>query len=121
MNPISVAVEILREAFPGIKVSTEVPAERNRPSRQVTVSLDGMEQDAHGLLTRARVVIICWGRSDQDAFEMGVTASDALRDAALDHPYLSAAQPETMATDEWLATGQARYFVAMALYLNTDE
>lgn len=119
MNPISVTVEILKDAFPGVRVSTEVPMERDRPDRLVSVALEGMESD--GLIGRARIGVTCWGRSDRDAFGMAIAAADALRDAALDHPYLSAAQLETLARDEWTANGQGRYYAAMALTLNTDE
>ena len=47
--------------------------------------------------------------------------ADALREEALTHPYLSAAQLETLSRDEWTSTGQARYFARLQLTINTDE
>lgn len=119
MDPITIALDVLREAFPDVRVTTEVPMGRERPDRLVAVTLEGMESD--GLLARARVDVICWGRSDRDAFGMATLAADALRDAALDHPFLSSAGLDSLARDEWTATGQARYFAAMTLHINTDE
>lgn len=121
MDPVRLTLEILSEAFDGIPVTTEIPATKNErlPERLVVVTLEGMETD--GFVIMPHMAITCWGRSDRDAFSMAQFAHEALVEAAEDHPYLSAVELDTIARDEWTATGRARYYAAMRLYINTDE
>lgn len=116
MDCIALVVGILADAL-DVPVSTEVPADR--PSRLVTVALDGMQGDGYLLLSQ--VGLTCWGMSDMDAHGMALASVEALRTAAETHPYLSAVQLETMSRDTWTATGQARYFAELTLVINTDE
>lgn len=117
MNPVSMTVGILSDAFDGVRVSTEVPT--NRPERLVVVTLEGATGDE--FLMVASVGITCWGRDDRDAFGMANHAWESLRDASLDHPWLSATELDSIARDEWTSTGQARYYTRAVLYINTDE
>lgn len=116
MDCIALVVGILADAL-DVPVSTEVPADR--PSRLVTVSLDGMQDD--GFLMSPRIGVTCWGMSDMDAHGMALAVVEELRTAAETHPYLSAVQLETLSRDTWTATGQARYFAELTLTINTDE
>lgn len=117
IDPIELTVGVVAEALPGVPVSTEVP--QARPDRLVVVTLEGMRDD--GFLTTANMGLTVWGTSDRDAAGMTWAALDALRDESLTHPYLSAAQLESMSRDEWTSTGQARYYARTQLIINTDE
>lgn len=117
MDPIEMAVGILAEAFGDVPVSTEVPFDR--PERLVVVVMEGGASD--GYLATPYLGITCWGSDDHDARSMAAYAADALREASLDHPLLSAAQLESLARDEWTATGQARYYARVRLTVNLDE
>lgn len=116
MDPTEIVVAILDDAL-GVPVSTEVPA--TRPERLVTVDLEG--KAGTPLIMRPRYQIVCWGRSDREAHGIARACLDALWGAAETHPYLSACQMESMARDEWSATGQARYLLVVDLTINTDE
>lgn len=116
MDVVKLAVGILSEALVA-PVSTEVPPDR--PERMVNVALDSMQSD--GFLLTPRLMLTCWGTSDRDAFGLATSAVDALREAALDHDYLSAVDLESMAREEWSRTGQSRYMALVTLYVNTDE
>lgn len=116
VDPIELVVGILSDAM-AVPVSTEAPADR--PDRLVQVTL--VADDGDELILHPRVELLCWGDSDRDAHRMARAAVDALRDAALDHDYLSAASLATMARDEWSRTGQARYLAEVDLIINTDE
>lgn len=116
MDPVRLAVEILQEGFPNVPVGTEVP--NDRPGRLVTVALDSMSTD--GLTTVETLGIVCWGLTDPDACGMCARAADLLREAAEEHPFLFAAQLDTMARDLWTATGQSRYIAQVSLFLNED-
>lgn len=117
VDPIELTVSVLKEALEGVPVSTEVPSDRQ--PRFVSVSLEGMQDD--GFLTTADLGLVVWGRTDRDAAGMTFRAIDALRDESMTHPYLSAAQLQSMSRDEWTSTGQARYFASVQLIINTDE
>lgn len=123
VDPIQLTVEVVAEALQTVPVSTEMPFSASHPSAQperyVVVTLEGMQDD--GFLAVANVSLTVWGLSDRDAFGMATAAVDALREESLTHPYLSAAQLETLTRDEWTSTGQARYFARMQLTINTDE
>lgn len=119
VDPIALAVGVLADALDPVPVSTEVDFNRQGFDRLAVVTLEGMQDD--GFLTTATIGLTIWGRTDRDAFGMTVAAADALRDEALTHPYLSAAQLESMARDEWTSTGQSRYFARVQLIINTDE
>ena len=116
MDCIELAVGILADALE-VPVSTEHP--RERPQTFVLVALVGDYSDE--FLLRPRIGITVWGETDRAAHTLAMSCVDALRDASLDHPYLSAAQLETMSREEWTRTGQARYLVEMDLVINTDE
>lgn len=117
MDPIAMALPILREAFGAVPVSTEIPPDR--PGRLVVATLVGGQSD--GFVMDALVGMTCWGRDDRDALTMATRAADALRDAAEDHPYIFSADLESVSRDEWTATGQARYYAQVRLTINTDE
>lgn len=123
VDPIQLTVEVVADALQTVPVSTEVPFTAAHPSEQpqryVVVTLEGLQDD--GFIALANVSLTVWGLSDRDAFGMATAAADALREEALTHPYLSAAQLETLTRDEWTATGQARYFARMQLTINTNE
>lgn len=123
VDPIQLTVEVVAEALQTVPVSTEIPSTAAHPAAQperfVVVTLEGMQDD--GFLAVANVSLTVWGLSDRDAFGMATAAADALREESLTHPYLSAAQLETLTRDEWTSTGQARYFARMQLTINTDE
>lgn len=116
MDVVKLAKDILEAALVA-PVSTEVPSDR--PDRMVNISLDSMQSD--GFLLTPRLMLICWGASDRDAFGLAMSAVDALREAALDHDYLSAVDLESVAREEWSRTGQSRYMALVTLYVNTDE
>lgn len=116
-DPIGITLSVLRDALDGVPVSTEIPSDR--PERQVSVTLEnGVTDD---MLTVALVGLTCWGRSDRDAFGIAQAATEALREAALDHPLLSSARVEALSRDEWTATGQGRYYARVRLVINIDE
>ena len=116
MDPIGLALDILEESLDAT-VSTELP--KDRPSRYVMVGLEGDESTP--FLLRPRLALTCWGTSDRDANSLAISAIEALHDAALDHPYLSAADLETMSREEWSRNGQSRYLAIITLTINTDE
>ena len=116
IDTTAIVVEILSD-YLDAPVSTEVPAQR--PQRLVTVAQDGGNDTP--FLMRPRYSMTCWGDSDQDAKGLARACVDALWDAALDHPYLSACTHVSTARDEWTSTGQARYYVTVDLTVNTDE
>lgn len=116
MDVVSLVVGVLAEAL-DVSVSTEMPAAR--PDRLVLVTLDGGTSD--GLILRPRVGLTCWGASDEEAHSIAMAAVDALWDAALDHPYLSSCELESLARDEWGRSGRARYVAALELTVNTDD
>ena len=115
MDPIQLAVEILKENVDA-EVSTELP--KYRPPRYVMVGLDGDESTP--FLLRPRLALTCWGASDRDANQLAISAVEALRDAALDHPYLSSCDLETMSREEWSRNGQSRYLAIIELTINVD-
>lgn len=116
MDPTELVVGILSDAL-AVPVSTDIPAER--PDRLVLVDLTGDQSDE--LILRPRYALTCWGVSDKDAHGIAMSAVDALRDSAWDHPYLSAVQLETMSREEWSRNGQSRYVAEVDLVINTDE
>lgn len=119
VDPIALTVGVLVQALAPVPVATEVDFNRQTPDRLAVVTLEGLQDD--GFLAQATMGLTIWGRTDRDAFGMAVAAADALRDEALTHPYLSAAQLESMSRDEWTSTGQSRYFARVQLIINTDE
>ena len=116
MDCIKLTVDILTDAIEA-PVSTEAPADR--PTTLVLVQLAGDYSDEFVL--RPRIALTVWGETDRDAHVLAMSCVDALRDASLDHPYLSAAQLESMSREEWTRTGQARYLAEINLVVNTDE
>lgn len=118
MDPNELTVQLLRDALGGVKVSTEMPADR--PSTDyVGVYRNGGYEDP--FLLQPRYDLVCWSDSDKHAYDLAMSCVNALWDAAQDHPYLSAAQLETLSRDEWSRTGQARYVATVSLVINTDE
>lgn len=116
MDPIKLVKDIITEVL-DVPVSTEIPPDR--PDRLVVVSLDGNQSTPFVL--RPRIGLTCWGSSDMDAMGIATSAVDALWDAALDHPYLSACELETMSRQEWGRNGRSRYLAEVNLTINTDE
>lgn len=116
MDAIGLAVGILTDAIEA-PVMTDIP--RERPQRLVTVDLDGDESTE--FLLRPRLALTCWGTSDMDARGLALSSVQALQEAALDHPYLSAASLDTMSREEWSRNGQGRYLALVTLTINTDE
>lgn len=116
IDPTALVVGILADAVDA-PVSTDVP--RTRPERLVTVDLAGDRSTE--FLLQPRFQIMCWGSSDQEAHSMARQCLDALWQAAEGHPYLSSCFLESMARDEWAATGQGRYLLVVDLVINTDE
>lgn len=115
MDPTELVLSIL-DGVTGAPVTTEVPSDR--PGRMVTVAL---EQDrSTPYLLRPTYDIMCWGDSDRDAASMARACVDALWEAALDHPYLSACSLQTLSRDSWGRTGQARYVAVVDLTINID-
>ena len=108
-----IVVSILSEALE-VPVTTEAPAQR--PDRLVCVALSGDYSTEY--LMRPRFQIMCWGRSDVDAHCMCLACVEALWDAALEHPTLSACDLETMGRDEWSKDGHARYVAEVDLTIN---
>ena len=120
MDATELTVSLLREAFQDVPVSTELPMGReNRPERLVVVTLVGGPDD--GFLYTPLMGITCYGTTDRDAFLMAQYAADTLAEAAMDHPYLSESETESISRDEWTTTGQSRYYAQVRLYINTDE
>lgn len=116
IDATELVVGILRESL-DVPVSTEIPAQR--PQRLVVVVQEGGPSTP--FLSQPRYSLTCWGESDPDAKRMAQACVDALWDAALDHPYLSACTHVSTTRDEWTSTGQARYYVTVDLTVNTDE
>lgn len=118
MDPNELTVQLLRDALDGVKVSTEMPADR--PSADyVGVYRNGGYEDP--FLLQPRYDLVCWSDSDKHAYSLAMSAVEALWAAAAEHPYLSACQLETLSRDEWSKTGQARYVATVSLVINTDE
>ena len=115
MDPVELAVGILKENL-NAEVSTELP--KDRPPRYVMVGLEGDESTP--FLLRPRLALTCWGASDRDANQLAISALEALQDAALDHPYLSSCDLETMSREEWSRNGQSRYLAIIELTINVD-
>ena len=118
MDPTQLVIEILAPALTGVKVSTEMPADRPE-SDYVGVSRNGGYDDP--FLLQPRVDLLCWSDSDKHAYDLAMSCIDVLWDAAEDHPYLSAAQLDTLSRDEWSKTGHARYRATVSLVINTDN
>ena len=116
MDPTELVISILSDAL-AVPVSTDIP--EGRPDRLVLVDLSGDQSTQHLLLPR--YMLTCWGTSDRDAHGIALSAIQALQEAALDHPYLSAAQLETMSREEWSRNGQGRYMAEIDLVINVDE
>ena len=116
MNPIELTVGLLAEALE-THVSTEVPSDR--PERMVVVTLEDDRSDE--CILRPTIGLICFGTSDLDAHNLSVAAVTALRCAAEDHPYLSAAQLDSREGDRWGRTGEGIYTCIIDLTINTDE
>lgn len=118
MDPNELTVQLLSDALSGVKVSTEVP--RDRPNTAyVGVYRNGGFEDP--FLLQPRYDLVCWSDSDKHAYDLAMSCVNALWAAAQDHPYLSAAQLETLSRDEWSQTGHARYVATVSLVINTDE
>jgi len=116
MDTTKIVTDILTEAL-SVTVSTDIP--RDRPERLVLVDLTGDQSDE--FILRPRYDLTCWGTSDRDAHGIALSAVQALQEAALDHPYLSACQLETMSREEWSRNGQGRYLAVVDLTINTDD
>lgn len=116
MDATALVVDVLEGAL-GVPVSTEIPTDR--PGRLVSVALEADRSTPFLLMPTYR--LMCWGDSDVDAKSIAMAAVEALWDAALDHPYLSAADLETLSRTSWSKTGQARYEAVVSLVINTDE
>lgn len=115
MDPIGLAIGILEDNLV-VEVSTELP--KDRQPRYVMVSLDGDRSTE--FLLRPRLALTCWGTSDRDANQLAISAVEALRDASLDHPYLSSCDLETLSREEWSRNGQSRYLAIITLTVNVD-
>lgn len=118
MDCISLVVGILADEI-GAPVSTDRSRDAHARGPQVSVSLIGDYSDE--FLLRPRIGLTVWGDTDRAAHSLAMSCVDALRDASLDHPYLSAVQLETMSREEWSRTGQSRYLVELDLTVNTDD
>lgn len=115
IDPNELVIGILSDAL-AVPVTTEMPTDRN--PRCVVVAQDGDESDEFVL--RPRMNLMCWGDNDPDARMIAVACIDVLREASLDHPYLSSADLETLSRDLWTKTGQSRYLAAVELTINYD-
>ena len=113
-DDVSLVVGILQDAFPTVPVSTEIPP--NRPSRFINVALSADQSDM--FVRRPTVSLTVWGRSDEDAHGLALSAFHAIAEAAQTHDLLSSADLQTMSRDEWTSTGQARYLVEVDLTIN---
>lgn len=113
-DEVSLVVGILQDAFPTVPVSTEIPP--NRPSRFINVALSADQSDM--FVRRPTVSLTVWGRSDEDAHGLALSAFHAIAEAAQTHDLLSSADLQTMSRDEWTSTGQARYLVEVDLTIN---
>ena len=116
MDATKLVVDLLSESLT-VPVSTDMP--RNRVERMVLVDLSGDQSTP--FLLMPRYDLTCWGSSDRDAHGIALSAVQALQEAALDHPYLSDCQLETMSREEWSRDGQGRYLAVVQLVINTDE
>ena len=114
VDDIALVVDILKDAFPTVEVSTEIPP--NRPTRYINVALSADQSDM--FLRRPTVALTVWGRTDADAHGLALSAFHVLADAAQTHDLLSSADLQTMSRDEWTNTGQARYLVEVDLTIN---
>ena len=116
MDATELVVGILTDAL-DVPVSTDIP--RDRPERLVLVDLSGDQSTPYLLMPRFDLT--CWGTSDKDAHGIALSAVQALQEASLDHPYLSAVQLETLSREEWSRNGQGRYLAVIQCAINTDE
>lgn len=116
IDATEITVGILADAL-DVPVSTDIPM--TRPDRLVMVSLESSEGDQ--FLLRPTYALTCWGMSDIDAKGIAMSALHALTDAAETHEWLSSAQMQNLARDEWSGTGQARYVLTVRMVFNTDE
>ena len=118
MNTTTLVIDILSQALT-VPILTDLPRDERWPSRCVMVDLAGDQSD--GFILRPQYDLTCWGNSDRDAHGIALSAVQALQEAALDHPYLSACQLESMSREEWSRNGQGRYLAIVDLVINTDE
>ena len=120
MDATKLVLDILTESL-AVPASTEMPRQRDHamPERYVLVDLSGYQSD--GFVHRPRFDLTCWGTSDRDARGIALSAVQAIQEAAMDHPYLSACDLETLSREEWSRTGQGRYLAIIELAVNTDE
>lgn len=120
MDTTKLVLDVLSEALT-VPVSTDMPATRDhaRPSRYVLVDLTGDQSDA--FILRPRYDLTCWGTSDREARSIAISAVEALQEAAMDHPYLSSCDLETMSREEWDRNGHGRYLAVVQLVINTDD
>ena len=120
LDTTKLVLDILSDAL-DVHVTTKMPKDvaHPDPQRMVLVDLEGDQSTPFLLLPRYGLT--CWGLTDRDAHGIAVAAVCALQDAALDHPYLSACDLESMSRDEWSRSGQSRYLATVDLTINTDE
>ena len=119
MNTTDLVVDLLSDAL-NVTVSTEMPSERQDGNRQhVMVAMSGDHSTPY--LLKPRYDLICWGTSDRDAHAIALSAVQALQDAAIEHPYFSDCQLETISREEWSRNGQGRYLAVVDLIINTDN
>ena len=116
MDTTKLVVDILSDAL-RVPVSTDMPSDR--AERLVLVDQSGDQSTP--FLLMPRYDLTCWGLSDMDAKGIAISAVDALHNAALDHPYLSAVQRETLSREEWSRNGQGRYLAVVDLVINTED
>ncbi len=115
MDTTATIVGILSDALE-VPVGTDIPMQR--PSRAVMVAQDGDQSDM--FLMRPIYTLTCWGASDVDARGIAISAMHALSEAAETHPYLSAVLMESLARDEWGASGQSRYALSVQTIFNIE-
>lgn len=120
VDETSLTVEILSEAMPTVEVTTEFKdgsLSAMGAGRRIIVSHTGDESD--GFLQVPTMELLCCAESDATAGALAHSCAEALADAALDHPLLSAAQVVEMGRDSFTTRG-GRHRVSMRLYINIE-
>ncbi|MCF3941322.1 hypothetical protein [Gordonia tangerina] len=85
VSSVAVAQEILREAFPGVRVSSKIPPRKNPPARYFRV--DRVGGDRGRVIDHARILVECWNSDEVQAEQDCLDAYDALRMSPNGGPY----------------------------------
>lgn len=111
---------ILSDALPTVSVTTQFPADSLSSmgsGTYVVVSQTSDESDDFVLVPTMQM--LCCAETDATAAALARSCVEALQDAALDHPLLSAVQMVDLGRDSYTSRG-GRHRAIVRLYVNID-